>query len=134
MIRNWLAHDRLRRHAGLITAAWIAYWLILTGLLLAPKLPRSPIPLDARAMAAHFVAFALLAAGCVLSRQARRGDLTYRWLGLWCGVLVVYAALSELLQSRIGRHGDAWDWAANVAGVLAVMVVCRPRSRGAAGT
>jgi len=129
-----LTHEGLCRHARLITVAWVAYWVLLTGLLHSPRLPSSPIPLDARAMVAHFVAFALLTLGCVLSARARMGAPTYRWLGTWLVVFVVYAGLSELLQPLTNRDGDVWDWLANVAGVVVVMALARPRARYAAQT
>jgi hypothetical protein len=101
----------------LFTWAWYLYWCLLTGLLLYPKLPGPPLRLTRRGQVAHFVVFALLAAGRAWT--VRRGDQGPGRLQIWWWVLAAYALATEGLQPAVGRHGDLWDVAANLLGIVA---------------
>ncbi|OCW97677.1 VanZ family protein [Alishewanella sp. HH-ZS] len=53
-------------------------------------------------------------------------------------LLALYGALIEVVQEHFTRrHGDIWDWLADIAGILAFYLgrklwhFCRPRSRAA---
>ncbi len=72
----------------------------------------------------HFGAYAifglLLAAAWDPGRAPAR-----RALMSALGALALFAALDELLQIPVGRHGDPWDWLADVAGAAAGLIAAR---------
>ncbi len=97
-----------------------------------PKLPAPRLPRDSDKVI-HFCAYfvlALIGSRSALSRQVK---LTPRWLITWIVVYVIYGAADELLQGPVNRHPSIWDWAADVAGVLAALGMAylnRPRESG----
>lgn len=95
--------------------AWYAYWAVLTGLLLFPKLPAPPLRLTRRGLGIHFAVFVLLAAGRAwTARDTGTGRARLR--GWWL-VIAVYAVLTEFIQPLVGRHRDPWDIVANLLGL-----------------
>jgi VanZ family protein len=100
----------------LIRYICVAYWVVLTVLLLVPDpsalLGLRRIPGDREGLCAHFAVFAILGALVQASRLRLRPAL----LG---GVLLGYAVVSELLQSVVGRDTSLWDLLADLFGVAA---------------
>jgi VanZ family protein len=86
--------------------------------------------MDRRSLTAHFFAYALLAFGCIVVRLARHCDLPARWKFNWVAVFAVYAAADELTQPLFRRHADPLDWVADMAGVLVIMLLVRPKRAG----
>lgn len=119
------ARGKSRGHAGLLTVMYGAYWAVLTYLLLAPKLPRTPIPMDRRGLIAHVTTFTLLGLGCGIVHRARGGLLNWRWAGIWLAIFAAYATATELIQPYVGRHRDLADWLADMGGVIVGMGVLR---------
>jgi VanZ family protein len=117
--------ERLRPHARLLTGCWVAYWIGLTVLLHAPKLPKSPIEISKRSLVAHFLTFSLLAAGRIVTQRVRGGPITDLWIARWVGVFAAYATASELLQPLSVRHSDIYDWLANAGGIVVGSLVAR---------
>ena len=117
------ADSWLKKHPRLITAAWVGYWFILTGLLLSPKLPRPPIQISKKALFAHFSTFAILAAVCYLARRARGLKVNGAWYALWFIVFSAYGGIAELIQPLVHRHADVADWLADSAGVGLVFII-----------
>ena len=90
-------------------------------------LPNPPqFPADTSDKAQHMLAFAVLT---LLARfaypQARNGRLFI--------ILAGFGALIELVQAYPPLHRDAdlWDWVADMAAILAVLMVCHPLVRRA---
>lgn len=74
----------------------------------------SPIPAGSDKVA-HFLAYGVGGALAAVGRRwSGRGPA---WLAL--GFVALVAAADELRQTRIPtRHGDPWDWVADVTGAL----------------
>ena len=115
-----------RPQVWLITWGWRCYWLVLTFLLLSPKLPPSPVPIDRRAWLAHFGTFWLLAWGVCHVRWMHGGTLSRRWRVAWAGVFVAYGGVAELLQPWVHRDADWGDWLADGFGILIGMLLAPP--------
>jgi VanZ family protein len=101
---------------------WIGYWVVLTGLLLSPKLPRPPVQISRRGLVAHFVAFGLLSLGRVLVARLRGERIGAGWAIGWTLAFAIYGGVVELLQPYVNRSFDWADMAANIAGAAIVML------------
>jgi hypothetical protein len=105
------AHPALAAHGALSRGAFAVAVLVSLAVLFAPAddVPSSPPGVD---KLVHLLLFAALAA-------------SGRWAGVRTGVLagslVVYAAVSEVVQgvSALERSASVADWVADVVGVLA---------------
>ena len=105
------AHTALAVHGALSRGAFAVAVLVSLAVLFAPAddVPWSPPGVD---KLVHLLLFAALAA-------------SGRWAGVRAGVLagslVVYAAVSEVVQglSALERSASVADWVADVVGVLA---------------
>ncbi len=117
--------ERLAAHARALAVGWIGYWIVLTGLLHSPKLPRAPISISPRGLVIHGFTFALLGLGCAVVQRARRRPMTWGWVARWSAVFMAYGAASELLQPLSGRHCDVWDWVADTGGAVGALLVCK---------
>jgi len=117
---------RNRWHRVLLVA-WLAYWAILTYLLLAPKVPRAPITISPKGLVIHCFTFACLAYGRVVVRRAGGGRSTWRWALVWAVVLAAYGGLAELIQPLTGRDCDIEDFLADAVGVVVVLLVATIR-------
>jgi VanZ family protein len=120
-----LSHERLRPYATALTAAWLMYWFFLCGLTHAPKLPRVPITISKEGLVAHFTAYFILAAACVIARIARIGQAGLAWMATWTAVFAAYAALDEITQPLTNRDASPWDFCADAIGVITCMLICR---------
>jgi VanZ family protein len=83
--------------------AWAAMAAV-TGICLWPRPPASPLPSD---KLDHLAAFCVL--GLLMACGRRRPWIWLLGVGMWGGVI-------ELGQGLTGRHGDALDWLADLAG------------------
>jgi VanZ family protein len=116
------AAPRIDRVA-IVRILWIVYWVVLTGLLLSPKLPRSPVEISRRGLVAHCISFGLLALGLIVMQRTAGRHLTARWAVRWLAVFAAYGALAEILQPYMNRSCDLLDWLCDVAGAAVVMLV-----------
>ena len=132
MASRLISHERLRPYATLLTAGWIVYWVILCGLTHWPKLPRMPIEISKEGLVAHFTAYSILTAGCLISRIARTGQTSAAWMGKWIAIFAGYAIVEEFTQALTGRHPSALDFSADISAVVTVMLIARPWRRSAA--
>lgn len=106
---------RFSEHGALSRGALAFAVLVSLAVLFAPPadVPSSPAGVD---KVVHLALFLLLA-------------LTGRWAGIrrsaLAGVLVLYAAVSEVIQGldAVGRDASVVDWLADVAGVFAGLLV-----------
>jgi VanZ family protein len=109
--------DPLRQHGALARGAFGVAVLVSLAVLFAPPsdVPSSPPGVD---KIVHFSLFAVLA-------------VTGRWAGvvpgLLAGLLIAYAAGSELLQGTdlIGRDSSVADMVADVAGAVVGLLLWR---------
>ena len=127
MGRNMTGNDGTRWGWRLVVRVVLAvYWSALFVLTHLPVPPSLPDVEDADKIA-HFGAYAILACLLALSRP-----LTHRAAGaaVWMvGILALYAAVDELLQTPVGRECEFWDWVADVAGVVAGLALFRAAQR-----
>ncbi len=112
--------SRLAARARTLAAVYLVVLFIATH---TPSTPRARITLSDKF--AHFGAYATLTL-CVLVGW----ELTIRrlepkhYFAVWL-VGTMYAAMDEFTQSFVGRSSDFNDWAADVLGILAGIVVFR---------
>ena len=106
----------LRRAIYFGTAAyWVGLFVLTHTPVVLPKL------VETKDKTAHFIGYALLAAGLFASlRLFGHRDPTRAVLII--GML--YGAADELLQIPVGRSCELNDWFADVAGIAAAVVVC----------
>jgi hypothetical protein len=103
----------LKVHGSLSRGAFAVAVLVSLAVLFAPPddVPFAPPGVDKLVHAALFAALAL----------------TGRWAGIGrtvlAPVLVLYAAVSEVLQGMIGRDAAVGDWVADVVGLLLGLLV-----------
>jgi len=123
------------RIAPTIRVVWVAYWLLLTVLLLAPDplamLGITSIPGSPGGRMEHLLAFFVLA----LLACASRPRLSW---GMLAGLLVGYAVLTETLQALVPtRTVELLDYVENLLGLAAGWGLCRligPRGARPAST
>ncbi|TFV82710.1 VanZ family protein [Blastococcus sp. CT_GayMR16] len=114
--------DALQVHGPLSRGAFAVAVLVSLAVLFAPAddVPFAPAGVDKLVHGALFAALAL----------------TGRWSGIGrvvlVPVLVLYAAVSEVLQGMIGRDATVGDWIADVVGVLIGILVWQLTARRAA--
>ena len=118
-----LTADRLRTWSTLAVAAAGGAILVAA---LAPLGGRDSCPLGLPCLAWHFALFAALgaaiAARYATSEAARRSPR--RVLGMVVLAIWLFAAATELAQGRVdGREPQLADWAANMAGGLAGLLL-----------
>jgi hypothetical protein len=105
----------LQVHGPVSRAAFAVVVLISLGVLFAPAsdVPGAPPGVD---KIVHATLFAALA-------------LSGRWAGIGrtalAPALVLYAAVSEVLQGMIGRDAAVGDWVADVVGLLLGLLICQ---------
>jgi VanZ family protein len=94
------------------------YWSFLFYLTHTPpsKMPRLP-SIRMIDKWAHFLAYSGLAFLFVCSLKYRQKG-SFGDLGLAFGVLAIYGVLDELLQIPVGRTASAYDFAADLAGIV----------------
>ena len=103
----------LKVHGPLSRGAFAVAVLVSLAVLFAPPddVPFAPPGVDKLVHGALFAALAL----------------TGRWAGIGrtvlAPVLVLYAAVSEVLQGMIGRDAAVGDWIADVAGLLLGLLI-----------
>ena len=103
----------LQVHGPVSRGAFAVVVLISLGVLFAPAsdVPGAPPGVD---KIVHATLFAALA-------------LSGRWVGIGrtalAPALVLYAAVSEVLQGMIGRDAAVGDWAADVVGLLLGLLI-----------
>lgn len=103
--------------ARLVALAAVLYW---AALFLATHLPGVGTG-GVSDKLLHAVAYALLAL-LLAAWMSVAGLATPRRLLVLGTALAVYAALDELLQIPVGRHGDWRDWLADMAGAWSVLL------------
>jgi hypothetical protein len=109
-------------HGPLARGAFAVVVLVSLAVLFAPAddVPFAPVGVDKLVHASLFVALAV----------------TGRWAGVsrvvLAPVLVLYGAVSELIQGVIGRDAAVGDWLADVVGVLLGLLVWQWLARRAA--
>ena len=112
-------HPSLQVHRALARGAFAVAVLVSLAVLFAPAgdVPATPPGVDKLVHAALFAALAL----------------TGRWAGVsrtvLVAVLVLYAAVSEVVQGLIGRDAAVGDWIADVVGLLLALAVWEWLSR-----
>lgn len=109
---------RLRRW---IAAALGVYWLALFISTHIP-IPRGVVPPEVSDKSLHLVAYFGLAFLLCLWRSAR-AEFTGRALGACLLFIAAYAVLEELLQIPVNRHADVRDFAADMLGAVAGVLV-----------
>ena len=108
-----------RVHGPMARGALAVAVLVSLAVLFAPAgdVPPSPPGVDKLVHAALFAALAL----------------TGRWAGIsrtvLAPVLVVYAAVSEVVQGMIGRDAAVGDWVADVVGLLLALLLWQRLAR-----
>lgn len=112
-----------------LRAGWLAYWAVLTYLLLAPKVPRVPITISSKGLVVHAWTFGLLAYAAVLARRTAGRACTVRWAVVWGLIFTAYGGVAELIQPYTGRDCDIEDLLADFTGVLVVLTVATLRDR-----
>jgi len=110
---------RLHRRLGL----WLAYWMLLFGIMHTPVQGVGSSHFRYADKLAHFSLYALLAAFAAAYRRERRGRLTAGNLALWAVIFAAYGAFDEWSQQFVHRNMSFYDWLADVSGVLAATVV-----------
>jgi hypothetical protein len=106
-------HSALQVHSPFSRGAFAVAVLVSLAVLFAPAsdVPSAPAGVDKLVHASLFAALAL----------------TGRWAGaaraVLAPVLVLYAALSEVVQGLIGRDAAVGDWIADVVGLLLGLLV-----------
>ena len=99
-------------------------FLALIILLVFTHIPMKSIPVDLNRFgldkAIHAAAYGMLAALFILAIRPPRRWISY--IGL-LAVFLVITALDERTQAYVGRRVSSMDWAANIVGVLATMVM-----------
>jgi hypothetical protein len=109
-------------HGPLARGAFAVAILVSLAVLFAPAsdVPYAPVGVDKIVHASLFAALAL----------------TGRWAGasrvVLAPVLVLYGAVSEVIQGMIGRDAAVGDWLADVVGVLLGLLVWQWLARRAA--
>lgn len=108
---------------------WIAHWLFILLVTLAPVSGAVPPVVSHGDKVAHFVLFAVLAllGGRVL--WGRGGPMPAAGLVKWAVLYAVFGAAIEWLQPFFGRTCSLADWLADVAGVT-VVSLWQSRKRG----
>ena len=97
-----------------------ATWL---GAFVATHVPQPRLPyLVASDKVLHFAGFLLLSSLLLLT-VAAFGAARTRRVVMVIFTVMVYAALDEITQPLTGRHASVLDWAADVAGALAGVVI-----------
>ena len=111
-----------RATARLCWGVTIVYWIVLFGAthLPAPRLPHVPV----KDRTAHFVGYALLAAGLMLSLRAG-GRLKSGSAVTVLAILLVYGAIDEWTQALpfVNRSCELADWHADAAGAAVAVVL-----------
>lgn len=105
----------LARHQRWIVAALVCFW---TALFIGTHIPTIPQQLDVVSdKQLHTAAFAGLSFLVALASAARGHFSLYRVPVLFL-VIVIYAAVDELLQIPVHRHADVRDWMADTLGTV----------------
>lgn len=110
-----------RRHiiVVLLWTATIAFWVTIFVL---THLPQEQLPrVRVSDKLAHFMAYGVLAGLLYLTSwigRPRRRAPALKVLG----IIMVYGAIDEMLQSFVGRHADIVDWLYDVAGAVCVLL------------
>ena len=113
--------DRLRRHRRGVLVVCAALWGAALAVTHLPAgcLPRTPASDPVLHGAGYF--FLSVALWLTLWVYGRPRRLRVAIILL---AIPIYAAIDEITQPLVGRHASAADWAADVAGVLAALVLC----------
>ncbi len=95
---------------------WLGYWLLLFTVMHLPRPPGAHLAEWVGDKCVHAGAYFLLATlgGWWALRRGRW--LGAGWLGRWCIVYAVYAAVDEWLQQYVNRACELGDWFADVVG------------------
>jgi VanZ family protein len=83
------------------------------------KLPEMPTSDKTLHFAGFFILGAVLLLTLRIYRKARRRRIAFTAIST-----IVYAAMDEITQPLVNRHADMADFAVDVAGVVAAIVVC----------
>ena len=110
-----------RRHiiVVLLWIATIAFWVTIFVLTHVPQeqLPRVRVT----DKVAHFIAYGVLAGLLYLTSWIGHPQRRAPALKV-LGVIMVYGAIDEILQSFVGRHADIVDWLYDVAGAVCALL------------
>ncbi len=110
---------RFTRPLGLLT---VAYTIVLVVATHYPK-PEDllgPDPPSDKTL--HFIAYGLLGL-LAAATLAAAGRWSLRTVGVLAAGLAVFAALDEATQPAFGRAADVWDWAYDLIGLIAGIIV-----------
>lgn len=118
----------LARHRRWITAALVAYWLVIFTGTHVPKVPE-PLEVGGNDKALHYIAYAGLAF-LLACRRGSAGPLSRRGFALLFGIAAAYGVCDELLQIPVGRDASLYDWFADLIGALTGLAAFAALSSG----
>ena len=114
------ARKRLRRWQRFLLFSCITLWVTAFTIshIPAKKLPEGPIGDNWL----HFIGFFVLASWFHWTLIAYRHP-RWRRIALVVSVMALYAAFDEITQPMFNRYGDVRDWFADMAGMIAAVIV-----------
>ena len=117
-----LTAERLKRIAARARTLAVVYFLILCA---ATHIPLEQAQVEVSDKIIHFASYALLTVLVLAGWEFTIGGLQAKhYFAVWlAGTL--YGAIDEVTQIPVGRNGDINDWAADVLGIIAGLLLFR---------
>jgi VanZ family protein len=114
--------DRLKRLASRARTLAAVYFLVLCT---ATHIPLEQSQVDVSDKIVHFASYALLTVLVLAGWEFTIGLLEPKhYFAVWLAG-TIYGAIDEITQIPVGRHGDVNDWAADVLGIIAGLLLYR---------
>ena len=114
--------DRLKRLASRARTLAAVYFLVLCT---ATHIPLDQSQIDVSDKIVHFASYALLTVLVLTGWEFTIGGLAAKhYFAVWLAG-TIYGAIDEITQIPVGRNGDVNDWAADVLGIIAGLLLFR---------